>query len=96
MSGVRALARAAGDTRGTILGLQDDFNAWTAKWDAAMIQRAQIDEEFIKIFLLVAMAVLGVEGPVHDMWTKLQKYEYVEVLEGMEDHREGMLMEAEK
>jgi hypothetical protein len=68
--------RAARDTRGTVLGLQDYFNAWTAKWDAAMIQRAWIDEEFIKIFLLVVRAVPGVEGPVHNMWTKLQKHGY--------------------
>jgi hypothetical protein len=93
---VGAPGRAAGDTRGTVLGLQDDFNIWTTKWDIAMIQRAQIDKEFIKIFLLVVMVVLRVEGPVHDMWTKLQKYGYAEVLEGAEDHREGISTGVEK
>jgi hypothetical protein len=67
---IGAPARAARDTRGTLLALHDDFRTWTIKWDKAMIWRAQIDEEFIKIFLLIVMAVPGVKGPAHDMWTK--------------------------
>jgi hypothetical protein len=79
-----------------VLGLQDDFNAWTAKWDEVMIRRAQIDEEFIKLFLLITMAIPGVKGLVHDMWDRLQKYGYASKLDITEDRREGTSTGAEK
>jgi hypothetical protein len=58
---IRAPARAAGDSKGTLLGLHEDLCAWSLKWQAEFEQRARIDQEYIKVFIKISSVLL----PLH-------------------------------
>jgi hypothetical protein len=93
---VGAPARAARDHTGTLLGLYEDFHTWSLKWDVALEQRVQIDEEYIKVFIKIAKFLLGVRDKVTDMWQWMQEEGYAEEVPNPEDHREGTLTGMEK
>jgi hypothetical protein len=93
---IGALVRAAGDNRGTMLGLQEDFHAWSLKWDLAMEQRARINEEYIKVFIKITKFLPGVMDKVMDMWQWMQEEGYAGEVPNLEDHREGMETGVEK
>jgi hypothetical protein len=73
---IGAPARAARDNRGTELGLQEDFCAWSLKWDAALEWRAQINKEYIKVFIKSLRVLLEVREKVTETWQWMQEEGY--------------------
>jgi hypothetical protein len=59
-------------------------------------QRAQINQEYIKVFIQISRALPDVRDKAMDMWQWMQEEGYAEEVPNPEDHGEGTLTGVEK
>jgi hypothetical protein len=89
MASIGALARAGGDSKGSLLGIHEDLCKWYFRWKAELERRADLDARYLSLAISHSEDMAETRREVREKWTWINERGWVEVTE---DVGEGALV----